>query len=73
MEEKILKAIAETLRVDVEMVNKDKAIQDIPQWDSLMFLMILSRLKDEFEIDIPIGEAMEMKKVSDLLAFVVKK
>ncbi len=73
MEEKIITAIAETLHINAEEITRDKAIKDIPEWDSLMFLMILSRLKDDFDIDIPMDKAIAMETVRDILAFAVTK
>ncbi len=41
-----LEAIASALEVDIELVNMDLKIDDIPEWDSLGQLTILTQLDD---------------------------
>ena len=44
--------------------------QDIPEWDSLKFLMIIADLEDELGVVVPIEKADEIETVEDILSFI---
>lgn len=69
MKEKMIQLITETLNVDRDKISEEMSIDDIPEWDSMMFVMILAELEDKLNISIPIEEAIEMELVSELLAY----
>ena len=70
MKEKINQLIADTLGIEVESIQEETCISDVPEWDSMMFVMILSELEEQLNISIPIEKAMEMKKVSDFYEYI---
>ena len=70
MKEKINQLIADTLGIEVECIQEETYISDVPEWDSMMFVMILSELEEQLNISIPIEKAMEMKKVSDFYEYI---
>ena len=55
------------LKVDAKNIRRDTRIADVEEWDSLMALMVLSRLKEELGVDIPIDKALTMETVSDYI------
>ena len=67
MEEKIIRVIAEVLKIDAKNIRRETRIADVEEWDSLMALMVLSRLKEELGVDIPIDKALTMETVSDYI------
>lgn len=69
MENKIINIIAETLNIATENITRDKKISDIPEWDSLMFLMIISRMTDEVGVSIPIDKALQITTVAEILDY----
>ena len=70
MKEKINQLIADTLDIDIERIQEETCISDVPEWDSMMFVMILSELEEQLNISIPIEKAMEMNKVSDFYEYI---
>ena len=68
MEEKVIEIIARILEVDIEDVEMDTAIGDLPEWDSLHHLQIIVELQNEFNIKYPKEDLAELEDVSDLVA-----
>ena len=68
MEEKVIKIIARILEVDIEDIEMDTAIGDLPEWDSLHHLQIIVELQEEFNIKYPQEDLAELEDVSDLVA-----
>lgn len=67
MEEKVIEIIARILGVDVEDVEMDTAIGDLPGWDSLHHLQIIVELQNEFKIKYSQEDLVELEGVSDLI------
>lgn len=68
MEQKVIEIIAKILEVDVEEVELDTAIGDLPEWDSLHHLQIIVKLQEEFNIKYSQEDLVELEDVSDLIA-----
>ena len=69
MKEKILTLIEEALSMEKGSLSAEAMIEDIEEWDSLKFLMIISDLEDQLGVVIPIEEAIEIKSVADILRY----
>ena len=50
MEKEIIAIIARILEVDVEEVELDTAVGDLPEWDSLHHLQIIAELEKTYSI-----------------------
>lgn len=68
MEQKIIKIITRILEVDIEDVEMDTAIGDLPEWDSLNHLRIITALEEEFGVKYAQSDLAELEDVSDLVA-----
>ena len=68
MEQKIIEIIARILEVDIEEIEMDTAIGDLPEWDSLHHLQIIVELQKEFDIKYSQEDLAELEDVSDLVA-----
>lgn len=68
MEQKIIEIIARILEVDIEEIEMDTAIGDLPEWDSLHHLQIIVELQKEFDIKYLQEDLAELEDVSDLVA-----
>lgn len=68
MEQKIISIIARVLEVDIEEVEMDTAIGDLPEWDSLHHLHIIAELEKEFGIKYDAKDLAELEDVSDLIS-----
>ena len=68
MEQKIIEMISRILEVDLEEVELDTAIGDLPEWDSIHHLQIIAELEKEFGVKYSQGELAELEDVSDLIS-----
>ena len=68
MEKKIIGIIANILEVDIEEVELDTAIGDLPEWDSIHHLQIIAELEKEFGIKYAQEDLAELEDVSDLIS-----
>lgn len=68
MKDNLVKLIARILRVDVEDVEMDTAIGDLPEWDSLHHLQIIAELEATYGIKFDKEDLAELEDVSDLIA-----
>ena len=68
MEKRILNIIANVLDVDINEIELDTAIGDLPEWDSIHHLQIIAELEKEFEIKYTPEELAELEDISDLIS-----
>ena len=68
MEQKVIEIITGILEVDVDEVELDTSIGDLPEWDSLHHLQIIVKLQEEFNIKYSQEDLVELEDVSDLIA-----
>ena len=73
MEKTIRELIARILNVAEEVVVDDLAVGDIPEWDSLHHMMIITSLQKEFGISFQREELIDIENVADLIALVEEK
>ena len=48
--DEIYRFIADALHINIDIVNEDLGIGDIPEWDSLANVMLLSRIEEKFGV-----------------------
>ena len=68
MEQKIIGIIAKILEVELDEVELDTAIGDLPEWDSLHHLQIIAELEKEYGIKYVAEDLAELEDVSDLIS-----
>lgn len=68
MEKRILNIIANVLDVDINEIELDTAIGDLPEWDSIHHLQIIAELEKEFGIKYTPEELTELEDISDLIS-----
>ena len=73
IEEKVKEIIAKVLEVNVEDINEDTAIGDIPEWDSLSHIQIISAIEKEFGFNFTPDVMMDLEDVSDIVAAVEER
>lgn len=73
LEEKIREIIAGILDVDPEEISEETAIGDLPQWDSLSHIQIISAIEKEFGFHFTPDVMMDLEDVSDIVAAVQER
>lgn len=67
MKEEIIKLIAGVLEVDEKELDEDTAIGDLPEWDSIHHLIIVSAIEEKFDIQFTPDVLMDLEDVSDIV------
>lgn len=70
MEKEIIALIARILEVEIDEVETDTTIGDLPEWDSLHHLQIIAELQTAYNIKFSQEDLAELEDVSDLIALV---
>ena len=73
IEENVKEIIAKVLEVEVSQINDDTAIGDIPEWDSLSHIQIVSAIEKEFGFNFTPDVMMDLEDVSDIVAAVEER
>lgn len=63
----VIRIMAEILKADETQLSGDTAIGDIPAWDSLSHLAIVSAIEKRFGIQFTPDVMMELEDVSDFV------
>jgi acyl carrier protein len=58
--------IAELFKCDQSEITNDTGPGDIPGWDSLGHVTLMTEIQRRFGMHVPIEEAIEVESVSDL-------
>ncbi len=64
----VIDIIINVLEVDEGMIDENTAIGDIPEWDSLHHIMIISEIEKEFGFRFTPDVMMDLEDVSDIVA-----
>tara|TARA_B100001059_G_scaffold236080_1_gene284614 strand:+ start:1941 stop:2162 length:222 start_codon:yes stop_codon:yes gene_type:complete len=59
--------IANVLEVNIENINDELSVGDIPQWDSLAHMLILEAVEKASGISLDIEEIIEIEDVQDIV------
>lgn len=73
MQDEIKDVIADVLGVSVASLADDLAPGDIPEWDSLRHVMVLTALEKAFNIKFRREELLDVEDLSELVALVEEK
>ena len=67
MENKVKEIIARVLNVDLEVITDELCSGDIPEWDSVGNLAIISTLEQELEIEFPLEDLFDLTSVQSIV------
>jgi len=67
MESQVKEIIARVLNVDVSLVTDELSSGDIPQWDSVGNLAIISTIEQELEIEFPLDILFDLTSVRSII------
>lgn len=70
MKDVILNLLSEMLGTDCSSLPGDMKLEDIPGFDSLQFVVLISELQERHGISLPIDKALEMHTLSELVGCV---
>ena len=65
MSEKLYQIISRVFNVDKNRINDETSPENLEEWDSFNFYVLLDELENEFNIQFNLDETLEIKKVGD--------
>ena len=67
MESRVKEIIARVLNVDINIVTDDLSSGEIPEWDSVGNLAIISTLEQELDIEFPLEVLFDLTSVRTII------
>jgi acyl carrier protein len=67
MEERVKEIIARVLNVDVGVVTDGLSSGDIPEWDSVGNLAVISTIEQELNIEFPLEDLFDLTSVRSII------
>ena len=65
MSDRLYKIVSKVFGVDVSKINDDTNPQNLEEWDSFNFYVLLDEIENEFNIKFDLDETLEIKKIGD--------
>lgn len=72
MESQVKEIIARVLNVPLERITDELSSGDIPEWDSVGNLAIISTIEQELELEFPLEDLFDLTSVRSLVEEVEK-
>ncbi|MBR5685520.1 MAG: acyl carrier protein [Muribaculaceae bacterium] len=67
MEKLVKEIIARVLNVDLEVITDTLSSGDIPQWDSVGNLAVISTIEQELDIEFPLEVLFDLTSVQSII------
>lgn len=67
METQVKEIIARVLNVDLALITNELSSGDIPQWDSVGNLAIISTIEQELELEFPLEDLFDLTSVQSIV------
>ena len=67
MEAQVKEIIAKVLNVDITVITDNLSSGDIPEWDSVGNLAIISTLEQELDVEFPLDDLFDLTSVRSLV------
>ena len=67
MENQVKEIIARVLNVDLGVITDTLSSGDIPEWDSVGNLAIISTIEQELEVEFPLEDLFDLTSVKSLV------
>ena len=65
MSEKLYQIISKVFNVESSKINDETSPENLEEWDSFNFYVLLDELENEFNIKFDLDETLEIKKIGD--------
>ncbi|MFR9585851.1 MAG: acyl carrier protein [Rikenellaceae bacterium] len=70
--ENIKNIVSQALNIDASVITNDLSIGDIPEWDSVGNLTIISALESELNIEFPLEVLFELTSIESIIEEIKK-
>ena len=67
IEKQVKEIIARVLNVDLAVITNELSSGDIPQWDSVGNLAIISTIEQELDVEFPLEDLFDLTSVQSIV------
>ena len=72
MTEKLYQIISKVFNVDSSKINDETSPENLEEWDSFNFYVLLDEIEKEFDIKFDLDETLDIKKIGDIKRIFLK-
>ena len=72
MSEKLYQIISRVFNVDRSIINDETTSENLEEWDSFNFYVLLDEIENEYDIKFDLDETLDIKKIGDIKKIFVK-
>ena len=65
MSEKLHQIVSEVFNVELNKINDNTSPENLEEWDSFNFYVLLDQIENKFNIKFDLDETLEIKKIGD--------
>ena len=65
MSEKLHRIVSKVFNVDNSKIDDETSPENLEEWDSFNFYVLLDEIENEFNIKFDLDETLEIKKIGD--------
>ena len=65
MSEKLYQIVSEVFNVELNKINDNTNPENLEEWDSFNFYVLLDEIEKEFDMKFDLDETLEIKKIGD--------
>ena len=72
MSKKLYDIVSKVFNVDLDRINDDSSPENLEEWDSFNFHVLLDEIENEFDVKFDLNETLEIKRIGDIKKLFVK-
>ena len=72
MSKKLYDIVSKVFNVNLNSINDDSSPENLEEWDSFNFYVLLDEIENEFDVKFDLDETLEIKKIGDIKKLFVK-
>ena len=72
MSKKLYDIVSKVFNVNLDRINDDSSPDNLEEWDSFNFYVLLDEIENEFDVKFDLDETLEIKNIGDIKKLFVK-
>ena len=72
MSKKLYDIVSKVFNVNLDRINDDSSPENLEEWDSFNFYVLLDEIENEFDVKFDLDETLDIKKIGDIKKLFVK-
>ena len=66
MSKKLYEIVSKVFNVDDSKINDETSPENLEEWDSFNFYVLLDEIENEFDMKFDLDESLDIKKIGDI-------